>query len=94
MELTRTSPSSSHNNGQSLFLNLIHLMFARMPQLQLPDFEFDQAMFSQADTMVISLTVVLLVAWLLALSPFADITRQILDSETRRAVLTKKPYAR
>ena len=69
-------------------------MFARMPQLQLPDFEFDQAMFSQADTMVIALTVVHLVAWLLALSPFADITRQILDSETRRAVLTKKPYAR
>ena len=57
-------------------------------------FEFDQARFDQADTMVIALTVVLLVTWLLALSPFADITRQILDSKTRRAVLAKKPYAR
>ena len=74
-------------------MNLIKPIFIRMLQMDL-DIEFDQAWFDQADTMVIALTVVLLVTWLLALSPFADITRQILDSQTRRAVLTKKPYAR
>ena len=75
------------------FFVLIVYIFIRMLQMDM-DFEFDQARFDQADTMVISLTVVLLVTWLLALSPFADITRQILDPETRQAVLTKKPYAR
>ena len=74
-------------------VNLIKHIYFRMLQMDL-DFEFDQARFDQADTMVIALTVVLLVTWLLALSPFSDITRQILDRKTRRAVLTKKPYAR
>ena len=74
-------------------VNLIKHIYFRMLQMDL-DFEFDQARFDQADTMVIALTVVLLVTWLLALSPFADITRQILNRKTRRAVLTKKPYAR
>ena len=75
----------------SLNLDCIQHICIRMLHM---DFEFDQARFDQADTMVIALTVVLLVTWLLALSPFADITRQILDPKTRQAVLTKKPYAR
>ena len=53
--------------------------------------EFSQ---TQSDTVVTALAVMLLILWIITFSPFADITRKIIDPASRNSVLTKKPYAR
>ena len=68
---------------------MVFFLFSRMSGMN--GIEFSQ---TQSDTVVIALAVMLLILWIITVSPFADITRKIIDPASRNSVLTKKPYAR
>ena len=49
---------------------------------------------SDYDTLETALVVMIVMIYLITLAPFVGITREILDPETRRNSLEKKPYIR